>query len=239
MLAVLQRLAELEGRIAAGRDQRAHLHRACALDGAVGRLAVRSAEQDRGIEPMGNGAERRQFPIAEVARKKDRGLAVIAQRVEQHLGARAELDTARFLRMIGVIVPDVVKMGELGADAAEIVPDTGKNLLDLFRRFFGEGGLQILAADAVLAQAPADEQRSASEEIRGLVRVKQPRDAQKRDRDAADRSLADGLDRITQARLEAKKEQAIHRRATAGTLKPVPASGSAMRSARRNQTSWK
>jgi hypothetical protein len=51
----------------------------------------------------------------------------------------------------------VIEMGELGANAAEIVPDACQDPLDLLRRFLGEGGLQVFAADAVLAQAAADE----------------------------------------------------------------------------------
>ena len=61
--------------------------------------------------------------------------------------------------MIEVVIPDVVEMGEFGADAAEIVPDAGQDFLDLFGRFFREGGLEILAADAVFAQPAADEAR--------------------------------------------------------------------------------
>ena len=55
--------------------------------------------------------------------------------------------------MIGVVIPDVVEMGEFGADAAEIVPDAGQDFLDLLRGFFREGGREVLAADAVLAHA--------------------------------------------------------------------------------------
>ena len=53
--------------------------------------------------------------------------------VENFLGPRAELDAARLVRMIEVVVPDVIEMGEFGADAAEIVPDAGQDGLDLLR----------------------------------------------------------------------------------------------------------
>ena len=56
------------------------------------------------------------------------------------------------LGMRRIVVPDVIEMGELGADAAEIVPDAGQDGLDLLGRFFREGGRQIGAADPVLAQ---------------------------------------------------------------------------------------
>ena len=142
---------------------------------------------------MGDGAECGDFPIAEMAREDDRRLAVIPELIEDLIGARAELDPAGFFRMIDVVIPDVIEMGELGADAAEIVPNAGENLLDLLRRFLGEGGLQILAADAVLAQSAADEQRGAAEEVGGLVGIEQACGAQQRDREAADRGLADRL----------------------------------------------
>jgi len=110
--------------------------------------------------------------------KNNRRLAVVPEGVKDLLGPRAELDAARFLRIIDVVVPDVVEMGELGADAAEIVPDAGEDGFDLLGRFFREGGLEILAADPVLAQPAADEARDAAEENRGLVRIKIARGAQ-------------------------------------------------------------
>ena len=132
-----------------------------------------------------------------------RRLAVVAQLVENLLGPRAELDAARFVRMIDVVVPDVIEMGELGADAAEIVPDAGQNGFDLFRRFLGEGGLEIFAPDAVLAQPSPDEAGDAAEEIRGLVRIEIARGAQQRDRQRADGDFRHRLGGVAQARLGA------------------------------------
>ena len=135
---------------------------------------------------MRDGAECGDFPIAEMAREDDCRLAVIPEGIEDLLGARAELDAARLFRIIDVVVPDVVEMGELGADAAEIVPDAGQDGFDFLGRFFREGRLEILAADAVLAQPAADEARHAAEENRGLVRIEIARGAQQRDRQRAD-----------------------------------------------------
>ena len=181
VLAVLQRLRQPERRVAAGRDQRAHLDRADLLDGAVGGLDVRPAEQDRSIQPMRDGGQRRQFPIAEMAGEDQRRLAVVPHLVEQFAGPLRQFDAA-VLGMIAIVIPDMVEMGELGADAAEIVPDAGQDRLDLLRRFFREGGLQIFAADAVLAQPAADELRDAAEKIGGLDRVEIARGAQQPDR---------------------------------------------------------
>ena len=111
--------------------------------------------------------------------------------------------------MIQVVVPDVIEVGELGADAAEIVPDAGQNGFDLFRRFFREGGLEILAADPVLTQPAADEAGSAAEQIGGLDRIEIARGAQQRDRQRADRGFRHRLGGVAKARLGAK-EQAVH-----------------------------
>ena len=75
---------------------------------------------------------------------------------KQFVGARLDFDAA-VLGMRGIVLPDVIEMGELGADAAEIVPDAGEDGLDLLRRFFREGGGQIGAADPVLAQHRSDQ----------------------------------------------------------------------------------
>src|SRR6185295_3443462 len=112
-----------------------------------------------------------------MAGEDDRGLAVVAQSIENLLGPRAEFDAARLVRMVDVVVPDVIEMGEFGADAAEIVPDARQNGFDFFRRLLGKSGLQIFAPDAVLAQPPANEAGGAAEEIGGLVRIEKARGA--------------------------------------------------------------
>ena len=85
-----------------------------------------------------------------MTREDQRGLAVVLELGKQFVGARRDLDAA-FLGMIDVIIPDVVEMGEFGADAAEIVPDAGQDFLNLLGRFFREGGGEIVAADFVLS----------------------------------------------------------------------------------------
>ena len=105
--------------------------------------------------------------------------------------------------MIAIVIPDVVEMGELGADTAEIVPHAGENRFDLLGRFLREGGLQILAADAVLAQPPANELRGAAEKIGGLERVEITRGTQEPDRRRAHRGLSQRLGGVAKARLGA------------------------------------
>ena len=152
---------------------------------------------------MRDSAERGDFPIAEMACEDDGGFAVVSQMIENLLRPWGEFDTARLLRMIEVVIPDVVEMGELGADAAEIVPDAGQNGFDLFRRFFGEGGLEIFAADAVLTQPAPDEARDAAEEIGGLDRIEITRGAQQRDRQRAHGCFRHRLGGVANARLGA------------------------------------
>ena len=130
------------------------------------------------------------------------------------MGSRRDFDAA-LLGMIDVIVPDVVEMGELGADAAEIVPDAGQDFLDFLGRFFREGGCQIFAADPVFAQPRTDEARDAAEPVRGLDRVEQAGGAQHADRQRADRGVAERLGRVAKAEFGAK-DQVAHRNKVAG-----------------------
>ena len=75
---------------------------------------------------------RRQLPIAEMAGKDQRGLAVEAKLRKQLVGARQDFDPA-FFGEGGIVLPDVIEMGEFGAKAAEIVPYAGENGLNLLR----------------------------------------------------------------------------------------------------------
>ena len=100
---------------------------------------------------MRDRGQRRQFPVAEMACENQRRLAVEPQLREQFVRARLDFDAAVF-GMGGIVLPDVIEMGEFGADAAEIVPDAGEDGLDLLGRFFRKRGGEIGAADPVLAQ---------------------------------------------------------------------------------------
>ena len=80
--------------------------------------------------------------------------------------------------MIAIIVPDAVEMGELGANAAEVVPDAGKNRLNFLRRFLRKGRLQIVATYLVLAKLRADQAREAAEQVGGLGGIEIARGAQ-------------------------------------------------------------
>ena len=141
--------------------------------------------------------------------KNQRRLAVIAELLEQLARARIEFDAARLFGMGGIVVPDVIEMGEFGADAAEIVPDAGQNCLDLFGGLFRERRRQIRAADPVLAQPAADEAGDAAEKIGGLVGIEIARRAQQPDRQRADGGFRHRLGGVAKAGSGAE-EQAVH-----------------------------
>src|SRR5258708_39814577 len=69
------------------------------------------------------------------------------------------------------MLPDMIEMGELSPDAAEIIPDARKSGLDLRRRFFRERCGQVSAADPLLAQHRSDETGDPAEQIGGLDRI--------------------------------------------------------------------
>ncbi len=64
-------------------------------------FAIGPPVKDRAIEPVGDGGERGDFPVAEMAGEEQRRLAVIPELLEQPRAARIELDTAVLFRMLG------------------------------------------------------------------------------------------------------------------------------------------
>ena len=77
------------------------------------------------------------FPVREMRCEHQRRLAVVAQLDEALLGRRIEIDMAR-AAIVRVMIPDAVEMGEFDRDPPEIVPDAGKNFLDLASDFSGK-----------------------------------------------------------------------------------------------------
>src|ERR1700694_5152798 len=106
-----------------------------------------------------------------MAGENQRRFAFIPELIKQCFCSRPELDAAVFFGMIGVVVPDMVEMSKFGADATKIVPDTRQNGLDLFRRLFRKGGLEIGTTNSIFTESPADKARHAAEQIGGLDRV--------------------------------------------------------------------
>ena len=71
---------------------------------------------------MRRGADRRQFPVGQMRGKDQRRLAIIGEAIEALCIDLAKFDAARPFRVVGVVVPQPVKLGKFGGDAAEIVP---------------------------------------------------------------------------------------------------------------------
>jgi hypothetical protein len=101
-----------------------------------------AAEQDRAIQPMGDRASAGISQLPRWLAKMIAGLPS-SRRASKICLVRAPNSTRLVVRMIDVVVPDVIEMGELGADAAEIVPHAGQNGFDLFRRFLGKAAVRF------------------------------------------------------------------------------------------------
>src|SRR5207245_5031 len=109
-------------------------------------------------------SERRKLPVAQMARKDQRWLAVEPQLRKQLMRPRPDLDAA-VLGAGGIVLPDVIEMREFSADPTEIVPDAGEDGLDLLRRFFRKRGGQIGATDPLLAHHGSDRAGGPAEQV--------------------------------------------------------------------------
>src|SRR5258708_36133564 len=105
------------------------------------------------------------------------------------------------------MLPDMIEMGELSPDAAEIIPDARKNGLDLRRRFFRERCGQVSAADPLLAQHRSDETGDPAEQIGGLDRIEIAGGAQQSDPQGPDPGLAERLGRVANSGVCASGER--------------------------------
>ena len=81
--------------------------------------------------------------------------AVLRQGAEALDIFRIDLDASAF-GMLDVEIPQPVEVGELRADAAEIVPDAAQDRFYFCGCFFGERGREIGAADLVFRQQRAE-----------------------------------------------------------------------------------
>src|SRR3954468_24417040 len=97
-----------------------------------------------------------------MAGKNQRWFAVEPQLREQLMSARPNFNAA-LVGPRGIMFPDVIEMGEFGADPAEVIPDTGKDGFDFLRRFFGKCGGQVGAANPLLAHQWSDQPGNTAE----------------------------------------------------------------------------
>ena len=90
-------------------------------------------------------------------------------------------------------------MGDLHADAAEIVPGAGENAVDFARRFFGKGGGEIGAGDLVLVQPGAKLAHHVSADGAHLVGIGALQKAQDAHDHGADHGIAGALESAAEA----------------------------------------
>ena len=123
-------------------------------DPAVEPRDIGAAVKHRAVEIVGGRADAPAFPSWRDGRRRSapacRRCASRANRSRPSVGTSKR---PRPVRLRRVVIPQPVEMGEFGADAAEIVPDAAQDGLDLGGGFLRKRGLQIGAADAVLAAA--------------------------------------------------------------------------------------
>ena len=81
---------------------------------------------------------------------------------------------------------ELIQVRELNRNASEIVPDAGKDFVDLNLGFIGKGGAQIVPSDAIFRQQRADCAHERAGEVRRAPAIHAFDRAQKPDRDRAD-----------------------------------------------------
>src|SRR5262249_23478401 len=142
-----------------------------------------------------------------VSRESQCGLAVVPELEVQVERAIRYLDPARSVPEIGIVIPDLVEMRELGGDPAEIVPDAVEDGLDFLRRFLGKGGREIGPTDLVFGQAWTDGAGDAAKEVCSLVGIEIARGPQHPDGERTDGALAERLGRVAKMFLETRRHR--------------------------------
>jgi hypothetical protein len=102
-------------------------------------------------------------------------------------------------------------MGELRADAAEIVPHPSEDCLDLLRRLFRKRGHEIGAADLVFRKQGADAAHEPAGDIGEAFAIAAPNELEDDNRHEPD----DGIKGLLQAASENQRETheaRVHRR---------------------------
>ena len=182
--------ASLTGASQAGRDQRPHAaraHRRSRRRRWRRRWAGDRARWCRCRRRAAPTAASSQF--ARCAAKISAGLPSSRSRI-----AIASVSSESRMRprpCCAVVVPQPVDMRELGADAAEIVPDAAQDRLDLGGRLLRERGGEVGAADAVLRQPRPDAPHQAAGEVRHGAGIDQPDRAQRMHGEEAEHRIAE------------------------------------------------
>ena len=92
--------------------------------------------------------------------------------------------------LTNIVTVQPVDVREFGGDAAEIVPHAAQDRLDLGVGFFGERGLEVIAADAVLAQERPEGAQDSAGKIRHRLARDRTQELQHPDGEEADSTVA-------------------------------------------------
>src|SRR6516165_443288 len=160
---------ELERRVEAGRNEGAHAAFADLDDRIAHGGDIGLAVQHRRLEPILGRNQRRQFPIREMGGEHQGRLAVAAQLPKPLVDFAAVDDVAHLLR-VGIEHLQAIDMGELGSNAAEIVPNAAQDRFDFGGGFFRKGG-EVGAADLVLLESRTKRAHEAGGEVGHVLAV--------------------------------------------------------------------
>ena len=158
-----------------------------------------AVEHDR-IESVARRDHRGQFPIGEVGGEDHRRLAVVLHPQEPLDVVGAVVDEVAVVAIAGA---DVIEMGDLGADTAEIVPHAAQDFLDLGVGLFRKGSAQIGAADAMLRQPRPDGAHDRAADIADPDPVAAMRQREKHRRHTAGGDIGERLCRVAHRRAKA------------------------------------
>src|SRR5262245_45715807 len=155
-------------------------------------------EQHGRLDAEARGGERRQLPVGEMRRECGRR----PRRTQDVLDAAPRFRIAQNTGLLRIDDVDPVEMGELRADAAEIVPHPSKNCLDLLRRLLGKRGHEIGAADLVFRKEGADATHEPTGHVGKANTIAAPNELEDGNRHQAD----DGIKGLLVAASEHQRE---------------------------------
>lgn len=101
----------------------------------------------------------------------------------------------------------MIEVGKFGAQTAEVVPNTGQDGLDLFRRFFREGRRQVGAANPLFAGQGTDQAGGVAEKVGGLDRIEIARGSQKDGGRGSHHAIDHGPGRVANSGFGAKQQK--------------------------------
>src|SRR5262249_38309640 len=106
----------------------------------------------------------------------------------------AAIDDVAYLLRVGIEHLQAIDMGELGSNAAKIVPNAAQDRFDFGRRFFRKGGGEVGAAELVLFESRTKRAHEAAGEVGHVFAVGCADGPQHPPRQPTERAIAARLD---------------------------------------------